>query len=93
MSIKDIIGKNIAVHCDTEEKSKIFLQECENIGIKWASEQMPTTLNYWNEHKNDGICYAISKLYNGCRIWRNSVFYMNKNEYKIIEFDEIVFED
>lgn len=32
----------IAVHCDTEEKAKVFLLECEHHGIQWAGGDNPT---------------------------------------------------
>jgi len=46
----------IAVHCDTEEKAKAFLKECEERGYKWGHSGSPLTSEA-NWGKN--ICYSI----------------------------------
>ena len=42
MNINKIINKRIAVCCDTEEKVKAFLAECEKAGVKWYDGRNPT---------------------------------------------------
>lgn len=49
MTIKDIIGKEIAVKCETEKEYKCFLQTAEAEGILWESGDIPTKhYNYWH---------------------------------------------
>lgn len=88
MNIKDIIGKNIAVHCDFEEKAVKFLQECEKRGFRWFSGDKPTCYTNWDLHKSH-TCYAVSD--DG--IIYSCVEYCINNRYKIIEYDDILFED
>lgn len=52
-----------AVHCDTEEKAKSFLWECEQQGITWGGVDKPTNITYFDSY---GVftCYSC--------IWKNS---------------------
>ncbi len=52
-----------AVHCDTEEKAKSFLWECEQQDIQWGSASKPTTRTYF-ERYGAFTCYSC--------IWGNS---------------------
>lgn len=50
----------IAVHCDTEEKAKDFLNKCDKQGIKWVHGGKSThQINY--EAYNDATCYHAGK--------------------------------
>jgi hypothetical protein len=46
-----------AVHCDTEEKAKIFLWECEQQGITWESDRKPTCKTSWEDY-GTATCYS-----------------------------------
>jgi hypothetical protein len=59
-----------AVHCDTEEKAKAFLKECDEQGIKWCTGARPIVEQKetrWNGYKErtaygcdsfGGLCYG-----------------------------------
>lgn len=44
---------NIAVHCDTEEKAKDFLMECDKNDIKWETGEYTHESTKWNKHKKE----------------------------------------
>lgn len=46
-----------AVHCDTEEKAKSFLWECENQGMLWKCGEKPTIRTRWETY-NKLTCYS-----------------------------------
>lgn len=46
----------IVVHCDTEEKAKAFLRECEEEGLKWYGGDKPTYFATWEDDK-EKTCY------------------------------------
>lgn len=85
MKFKDIIGKRIAVHCDTKEKANKFLQECEN--MKWLRNG-----SWYSEYRN-GICYTIKDDGKSHGVFCSNVGFYTNEHYTIIEFDDIVFED
>lgn len=58
MDVKSLVGKKIAVHCDTEEKARSFLKECKKKKIKWADGNKLTSQSYWEAYKKD-TCYKI----------------------------------
>lgn len=43
-----------AVHCDTEEKAKAFLKECDEHGLRWCAGEKATDYVGWN---NQYQCY------------------------------------
>lgn len=47
----------IAVHCDTEEKAKDFLKECEKRDIGWSSGKKANHNTNWDSYKID-TCYS-----------------------------------
>lgn len=62
-----------AVHCDTEEKAKAFLKECDEHGIKWCSGHKTSSFTNWKDYRentyyrfyvyidgtvDNGICYG-----------------------------------
>ena len=46
-----------AVYCDTKEKAKMFLQECDEQGIIWAGGDKASHSTYWDNSYSDGILY------------------------------------
>lgn len=76
--------ENIAVHCETEELAKDFLNECKKHNLNtWANgEKVNPNKTYWNRYKCD-TCYS----YNGTFQYSNTGFYEN-NGYKIIEWNK-----
>lgn len=90
VKIDDIIGKNIVVHCDIEEKANEFLWRCENIGLRWSLfRTFPTKCNHWNTYKNE-TCYKLDN--DGIRCC-SVYYYTNHGNYKIVNFNDVSFED
>lgn len=83
MYINGIIGKKIAVHCDTEAKAKAFLEECARVGVTWGSGRpLPATTN-WRSYR-ENTCYALDK---GLKILEYcSVAHYADMHYTIIEY-------
>ncbi len=52
-----IMQENTVVHCDTEEKAKDLLEWADTCGLKWSSGARYSQLTYWEQHKDNGICY------------------------------------
>lgn len=74
--------RNIAVHCDTEEKAKDFLKECDKEGIRWNTGEYTHEFTEWNEHKKET---SYSHYIKGVVIARLG---LNKAlGYKIIEWE------
>jgi hypothetical protein len=48
-----------AVHCDTEEKAREFLKECDAHGIKWCGGDKPSSQTHWDVYK-DKTLYDMS---------------------------------
>jgi hypothetical protein len=42
-----------AVHCDTEDKAKAFLKECDEQGIKWCSGEKAGERTSWKHYKEN----------------------------------------
>ncbi len=52
-----------AVHCDTEEKAKAFLKECDEQGIKWAGGDKTTSKTLFPCDRTYGILYFCNGSY------------------------------
>lgn len=84
----------MAVHCDTSDKSKIFLDECERQGIKTMGSfpaSRITALCIWNR-LGESTCYSISKRNNRKSLvimHDNKSYYVDNPNYKLYEFDEL----
>lgn len=82
------LKEGMAVHCDTEEKSKIFLQECKKQGITCCDRSSATTLNVWHQLK-ENTCYCVRR-----NIYRNGgklyLEFDGKHYYNnVLEFDDL----
>lgn len=53
-------NREIAVHCDTEEKANDFLKECNKQGITWTNGEKTTEINCWFWYEKD-TSYACSE--------------------------------
>ena len=52
----------ICVHCDTEEKAKAFLSECEKRGYKWGNTgRKPTSETHWDEEREQTVYFGDRK--------------------------------
>lgn len=79
----------IVIHCDTEEKAKDFLKECNyknaryNKGVYYKGNDSLPDYKSWNNYEKD-TCYQYDLPYKmSCR---HLDCYKNKNNYKIIEW-------
>ena len=75
----------VAVNCRTEEAAKKFLKECENEGLKWASGDKPTSLNWWRSCR-ENTTYIFYLPYNGIRVDAREE--KKAQGYEIIEYKE-----
>lgn len=73
--------KNLAIHCDTEEKANMLLVAFDKLGKKWASGKYYTEESYYSDYK-----YAT--CYNNRNEYRNYGWYGEHN-HTIYEFDEV----
>lgn len=84
----------MAVHCDTLDKSEIFLKECEKQGIKTMGGFPASKLSalcIWNRLR-ESTCYSISKRNNRKSLvimHDNKGYYVDNPKYKLYEFDEL----
>lgn len=83
MNISKLIGKKIAVHCDTEEKAKAFLKECEDAGVRWVSEREATSHTNWDTYKSDS-CYDT--YFNDNKIGYAGISWYKQRNYEILEY-------
>lgn len=74
------------VHCDTEEKAKIFLDECKKQGFYDKFYDKGT---YWNEYR-EKMCYRICGKENGVLYGLIDGTYRNET---VIEFDDLFKEE
>lgn len=84
MNIKDIIGKEIAVHCKTEKEAKEFIRLAYANDCNWFLTKSSNETNY-GKHKT-ATCYRIDS---GRQLLFGSNEYYKFNHYKIINFNEI----
>ena len=71
--------ENTVVHCDTEEKAKDFIKECNKRGIKFNTG---IDKNYWENH-TENICY---RLFKNTIVYSGKMFYKNEG-YEILEWE------
>ena len=80
------VGKNIAVHCPTEEVANEFLALADSFGYRYwnFSETLITTKNNWGVNKENTVYYVKLKSFDFCYGDINSAKYYNDPiiEYK-----------
>ena len=79
-----MLEHNIAIHCDTYDKSDRLLGLLINNGYYW---DMPLGHTCWNNYK-ENTCYCLSD--SGNSIQYSGLDYFKKNGYEIIEFEEFI---
>lgn len=77
----DFKNKKIVVKCNTEEKAKDFLKECEKQGLEWFDGKATSRFYYY-----DGICYVYKYDGNDYIQYSGEKFYLNSG-YEIIEWE------
>ena len=86
MTIKDIVGQKIAIHCSTETKALTFLKACDCQGITWAYGRSIDT-DCCGHYANNGnkTCYHITSEH----LWYDNMYYYTRRGFQIIEFDDL----
>ena len=85
MRFKDIIGKNIAVNCRTEDEANRFMKLAVENGLMWVNGETPCcVINEWNLYA-DKTCYSC--LYKA--ITFSSLNNAVSSKYSIINFSEL----
>lgn len=70
-----------AVHCDTEEKAKAFLNKCAEQGIKWNGGEDIHTETLWKYYKHN-TCYRCDEE----NLWYSPKWWYKKQGIKIIPY-------
>lgn len=78
----DFKNGKIVVHCDTEEKSKDFLKECDKQGIKWICGCNASKHTYWKKERENltYMCYRNNLKY-------DSYKYFKEEDEEIIKWE------
>ena len=76
--------KNLAIHCDTEEKSKTLLKAFDKLGKKWAGGN--SYLDSACIITRSNVCYSNHNQFCGYRYYKN-------NGYTIYEFEDVDLEN
>lgn len=79
---EDFKNGKVAVNCDTKEKAKDFLKECDKQKIKWPSGENASDQTIWKAYKNQTVygCFLGVLVY-------KSVIYFKNIDITIIEWE------
>ena len=55
--IEDYPDAFCRMHCDTEDKAKIFLAHLDSLGKKWRSKALYTEMTQWDMFKDNTVYY------------------------------------
>lgn len=79
---EDFKNGKVAVNCDTKEKAKDFLKECDKQKIKWLSGENASDQTIWKAYKNQTVygCFLGVLVY-------ESVIYFKNIDITIIEWE------
>lgn len=79
----EFIKGNVAVHCDTEEKTSDFLKKCHDKGMAWRNGDSLLDYSLWDTHE-ENTCYLCCNYNN--RISYGDLDYFEE-DYKIVEWE------
>lgn len=87
------LKEGMVVHCDTEEKSYKFLEECVKHGIWTCHGDLATKLSelgVWHQFEKE-TCYIVEKSYSNrfSEVYFDSKEYYIEGGYQITEFDDL----
>lgn len=95
MTIEELIGKNILVHCNTEEKAKQFCKECEKHNITWFADEdtyfrVYRENTYYRIDKNKVLHYgSVLKCMANDKIISFETFCTNENNFIDVRIAEL----
>ena len=82
-----LFEENVAVHCETEEQARIFLEVCRDNGIRWSGIGI-ITKTMWKIYR-DQTCYTLSNF--GLKF--GYVDFFNSENYRVVRFNEFMGEE
>ena len=77
--------KSLAIHCKTEKEAIKLLEEFDKFGKRWLSHEQYTSYTCWERYRKNS-CYDNINQY-------STINYYKNHNYKIYEFEDIIFED
>lgn len=83
--LKDYKGRYV-MHCDTEEKAKVFCKLLHDSGKKWNAGLEYSEFTLWHEYEKN-TCYDFN------REQYSSINYFREEKYNILEFDDFDWSD
>lgn len=85
-NISDYVDEDVAMHCDTKEKARIFCEYLHRLGLTWASGMSYLKETDWSDRKKN-TCYSFNEGQH------SSVCWYVINGYDILEFDDFDWSD
>ena len=80
MNINDLMGEKIAIHCETEEQSKVLMEILKTHGCR----TLP--FSFWSIYK-EKTCYNLSRYKN--TEYSDKEFYIDER-WEVIKFEHII---
>ena len=77
------LEKGIAYNCKKEKIANALLKRAEKDGLKWASGNKPTLINYWDEYEQQ-TCYIVN---DDMKLEYSPIDFYKKAGYKIVEYN------
>lgn len=85
-NINDHANEDVAMHCDTEEKARIFRTCLAQHGLSWCSGRSYLSKSNWYEYK-ECTCYNFHEGSYAYTDW------YRERHYLILEFDDFNWAD
>lgn len=86
--INGLIGKKIAINCDSKEKASKFLERCFKSGLSYRSGRKIDSKNAEWYYKED-TCYSLYKPTDLGTVSYGSKSNYNQQGFSIIDSDEV----
>lgn len=82
------LKSRMVVHCDTEEKAKVFIKECYKQGFTWWGDKDTDEDTFWYDYKQDTI-YFLNNRYITYSVL--DYYYESRTDnFKLYEYDDLV---
>lgn len=82
------LKSRMVVHCDTEEKAKVFIKECYKQGFTWWGNKNTDEDTFWYIYKQDTVYF----LDDGDITYSDLYYYyeIRTDNFKLYEYDDLV---
>lgn len=89
--INDLIGKKVAIYCNTKKKASKFLKECENLELCWRSgaEVFSKSCKYSFSRYGSETCFSMANPTEVGEIEYSPKSMYKEMGYQIVDFEEI----